>query len=59
MGLRMLGRQKYTLNDLYPSPSIVRLIKSRRMRWGGHVARMDEERGFIVSWWGNRRERDH
>jgi hypothetical protein len=26
------------LRDLYPSPSIIRLIKSRRMRWPGHVA---------------------
>ena len=33
------------LNDLYSSPNIVRVIKSRRMRWTGHVARMDEERG--------------
>ena len=33
------------LNDLYPSPSILRVIKSRRMRWAGHVARMGEERG--------------
>jgi len=33
------------LNDLYPSPNIVRVIKSRRMRWAGHVARMGEERG--------------
>jgi len=32
------------LNDLY-SPNIVRVIKSRRMRWAGHVARMGEERG--------------
>ena len=47
------------LNDLYSSPNIVRVIKSRRMRWAGHVARMGEERGCIVSWWGNRRERDH
>ena len=27
------------LNDLYSSPNIVRVIKSRRMRWAGHVAR--------------------
>ena len=33
------------LNDLYSSPNIVRLIKSRRMRWVGHVARMGERRG--------------
>ena len=35
----------YELNDLYFSPNIVRVIKSRRMRWVGHVARMGEERG--------------
>ena len=33
------------LNDLYSSPNIVLVIKSRRMRWAGHVARMGEERG--------------
>jgi len=44
---------------LYSSPNIVRVIKSRRMRWAGHVARMGEERGCIWSWWGNRREVDH
>ena len=33
------------LHDLYCSPNIVRVIKSRRMRWAGHVARMGEERG--------------
>ena len=33
------------LNDLYYSPNILRVIKSRRMRWAGHVARMSEERG--------------
>jgi len=37
------------LNDLYSSPNIVRVIKSRRMRWAGHVARMSEERGCIGS----------
>jgi len=47
------------LNDLYCSPNIVRVIKSRRMRWAGHVAHMGEERGCIGSWWGNQRERDH
>jgi hypothetical protein len=33
------------LNDLFPLPNIVRVVKSRRMRWTGHVARMGEERG--------------
>ena len=33
------------LNDLYFLPNIVRVIKSRRMKWVGHVARMMEERG--------------
>ena len=36
------------LNDQYSSPNIVRVIKSRRMRWAGHVARMGEERGVYV-----------
>ena len=33
------------LNDLYPSLNIIRVIKSRRMRWAGHVARMGERKG--------------
>jgi hypothetical protein len=32
------------LRDLDSSPSIIRIIKSRRMRWAGHVARMEEKR---------------
>ena len=47
------------LNDLYSSPNIVRVIKLRRMRWAGNVARMGEEGGRIGSWWGKWRERDH
>ena len=34
------------LNDLYSSPNIVRVKKSRRMRWAGHVAHMGKERGM-------------
>jgi hypothetical protein len=32
------------LNDLYSSPNIIRITKSRGMRWAGHVARMGEKR---------------
>ena len=50
----------WTDKDYYTnSPNIVRVIKSRRMRWVGHVARMGEEREAYGSWWGNRRETDH
>jgi hypothetical protein len=40
------------LNVLYSSPNIVRVIKSRRMRWAGHVARMGEVRGVykVLVW---------
>jgi len=37
---------KEELNDLYSSPNIVPVIKSRRTRWAGHVARICEERGL-------------
>ena len=33
------------LNDLYSFPNIVRVVKSKRMSWAGHVARMREDRG--------------
>jgi hypothetical protein len=32
------------LHDMYSSPSIIRIIKARRMRWAGHVTRMGEKR---------------
>jgi len=47
------------LGDLYSLPNVVRVVKSRRIRWAGHVARMGEERGVPGFWWGNLRERDH
>jgi hypothetical protein len=47
------------LHDLYSSPSIIRIIKSRRMRWAGHVARMGIRGTPIDYWWENQRERDH
>jgi hypothetical protein len=45
------------LNDLYSLPNIVRVVKSRTLRWAGHVARMGEERGVHRVLWGNVRER--
>ena len=47
--LRRLHNEE--INDLYFTPNIVRVIKSRRMRWAGHVERMGEERGCIGFWW--------
>jgi hypothetical protein len=37
------------LHDLYSSPSMIRIIKSKRMRWAGHVARMGEKRNAYRS----------
>jgi hypothetical protein len=47
------------LNNLYSSPIIVRVIKPRRMRWAGHVARMGRGKAYTVYCWGNLNERDH
>jgi hypothetical protein len=49
------------LNDLHSSPIIVRMIKSRRMLWAGHVARMWVRRGdeYTGFWWGYLMDRDH
>jgi hypothetical protein len=41
------------LHDLYSSPSIIRIIKSRRMRWAGDVARMGEKRNAYRLLMGN------
>jgi hypothetical protein len=38
------------LHDLYSSPSIIRIIKSRKIRWAGHVARMGRRRTCIGCW---------
>jgi hypothetical protein len=51
---RKLHNEK--LNDLYSSPNIDRVIKSRRMRWTGNVARTGEKRGLYRE---NLREKDH
>jgi hypothetical protein len=45
--------------DLYSSQSIIRMIKSRNMRWEGHVARMGEKGTHLGYWWESQRERDN
>jgi hypothetical protein len=47
-GWRKLHNEE--LHDLYSSPSIFKIIKSRRMRWAGHVARMGK-RGTCIGYW--------
>jgi hypothetical protein len=47
------------LNDLYSSLNILRIIKSRRIRWAGHVARMGEVKACTGFWWENLRKGDH
>jgi hypothetical protein len=47
------------LHDLYSLPSIIRIIKSRRMRWAGHVAQMGEKRNPYRLLVESQREREH
>jgi hypothetical protein len=54
-GWRKLHNEE--LHDLYSSSSIIRIIKSRRMRWAGHVARMGEKRNRYRH--ESQKERDH
>jgi hypothetical protein len=45
------------LRDLYSSPSLIRIMKSRKLRWAEHVARMGEREIRIGCWWESQRER--
>jgi hypothetical protein len=51
--------QNEELRDLYSSPSIIRIIKSRSMRWEGNAARMGKRGTCIGYRFENQRERDH
>ena len=53
---RKLHNEEFS--DLYSLPNIVWVVKSRRMRWAGHVARMGKGRGVHRVLVGNLRERD-
>jgi hypothetical protein len=46
------------LHNLYSSPNIIRMIKSRRMRWAGHVARIRRREMHVGYRWGSQKERD-
>jgi hypothetical protein len=54
-GWRKLHNEE--LHSLYSSPSIIRIINSRRVRWTGHVAQMGEKRNAY--WWESQKVRDH
>jgi hypothetical protein len=56
-GWRKLHNEE--LHNLYMSPSIIRMIKSRRMRWTGNVARMGRRGMHIGYWWESQNEIDH
>jgi hypothetical protein len=55
-GWRRLHNEE--LRNLYASPNIIKVTKSRRMRWADHVARMGEMRNTIF-WSKNLKGRDH
>jgi hypothetical protein len=47
------------LHNLYSSPKIITIMKSRRIRSAGHMARMGKRGMHIGYWWGSQKERDH
>jgi hypothetical protein len=47
------------LHNLYSSSSIIRIIKSRRMKWAGYVARIWRRGMYIGYWWKSQKEGDH
>jgi hypothetical protein len=57
-GYRKLQNEE--LHKLHSSQNITRMIMSARMRWTGHVARMEKRRGMHRGfWWESQKERDH
>jgi hypothetical protein len=56
-GWRKLHNEE--LHNLYSFQSIIRLIKSRRIRWAGHVARLGRNGMHIGYWWESQKERNH
>jgi hypothetical protein len=56
-GSRKLHNEE--LHNLYSSSSLIRMMKSRRMRLAGHVAQMWRRGNHIGYWWESQKERDH
>jgi hypothetical protein len=56
-GWRKLHNEE--LHNVYSSPSIIRMITLRRMRWGGHIARTGRGGMHIGYWWESWKEGDH
>jgi hypothetical protein len=56
-GWRKLHNEE--LRNLYSSPSTIITIKSRRMKWAVHIARMRERRNDIGYWWETEKERGY
>jgi hypothetical protein len=56
-GWRKLHNEE--LHNLHSSPSIIRIINSRRMRWAGHVAGRGRKGMHIEFWLESQKERDH
>jgi hypothetical protein len=44
------------LHNLYSSPNVIRMMKSRKIRWAGHVARMGRRAMHIRFWWESQNE---
>jgi hypothetical protein len=60
------GQQRLKLNilyeglhNLYSSPNMIRMFKSRRMRWARHVARMGRRGMHMGFWWESQKEGEH
>jgi hypothetical protein len=56
-GWRKLHNEE--LHNLYSSASIIRMIKSRRREWSGHVARMGRRGMYLRFWWKSQKKGDH
>jgi hypothetical protein len=56
-GWRKLHNEE--LHNLYSSPSVIIMLKSRRMKWTGHVARKEEKGNACRIWWESQKESHH